>query len=120
MLRCIVSASAEQDIESILSWTQDELGEPARMRYEALLAQAMIDLAENPHRAGSHARPEIVPLACTYHLSHSRKRVKTSIGRVKKPRHIILFRVRGGSLEIGRVLHDSMELARHLPPLADA
>src|SRR5579864_1307853 len=99
MLKCIVSAAAEQDIESILLWTQDEFGERARMRYEALLGQAIVDLAEKPDRAGSHARPEIGPLARTYHLWHSRKRVKVSVGRVKKPRHFILFRVRAGNLE---------------------
>src|SRR5690242_2853722 len=114
MLKSIVSAAAEEDIESILRWSQDQFGERARGRYEALLGQAIVDLAEKPDRAGSHERPELGPLARTYHLRHSRKRVKTSTGRVKEPRHFILFRVRSGNLEIGRVLHDSMELASHL------
>jgi plasmid stabilization system protein ParE len=38
------------------------------------------------------------------------------IGRVKLPRHFLLDRVRtDGTIEILRVLHDSMDRARHLP-----
>jgi len=116
MLKCIVSVAAEQDIESILRWTEEQFGERARRRYEALLAQAIVDLAENADRAGSQRRPEIAPLARTYHLWHSRKRANASVEGVEKPRHFILFRISGsGNLEIGRVLHDSMELGRPLP-----
>jgi toxin ParE1/3/4 len=33
------------------------------------------------------------------------------------PRHFLIFRLRRDSaVEIVRVLHDSMDLARHLPP----
>jgi toxin ParE1/3/4 len=115
MLKCIVAAAAK-DIESILRWTQNQFGEQARIRYEALLGRAIVNLAENPARAGIRKRPEISPPAHTYHLWHSRKRVKASVEGVEKPRHFIVFRVSGsGNLEIGRVLHDSMELGKHLP-----
>jgi len=116
MRGCIVSAAAEQDIESILHWTNEHFGERARLRYEALLVQGIADLAQDPNRPGSRERPEIAPAARTYHLWHSRRRVASARGRVKKPRHFILFRVRGDDyLEISRVLHDSVELGRHLP-----
>lgn len=40
-----------------------------------------------------------------------------AIGRVQKPRHFLLIRISAdGDLEIARVLHDSMELSRYLPP----
>ncbi len=117
MRRCIVSPGAEQDIESILRWTDEHFGERARLRYEAVLAEAIADLAKDPERPGSQQRPEIAPGARTYHLWHSRKQVAASRGRIRQPRHLILFRVRGdGDVEISRVLHDSMDLATQLPP----
>ena len=52
----------------------------------------------------------------THRLRHSRDRVNPSAGRIRKPRHFLLYRVAAdGYLEIGRVLHDSMGLAPHFP-----
>jgi toxin ParE1/3/4 len=73
-------------------------------------------VVEDPDRIGSHKRPEIAAAARTYHLWHSRNRVAKRVGRVKSPRHFLLYRMRpDGQIEIGRVLHDSMDLERHLP-----
>src|SRR3954462_5652422 len=106
-----LSPQAERDIEAILEWTHENFGEKARLRYEALLTRAIMDVAEDPERVGSHDRPEIAVAARTYHLRHSRDRVKKSIGRVQRPRHFFLFRTRtDGEVEIGRVLHDGMDL----------
>jgi toxin ParE1/3/4 len=111
-----LSPQAEQDIEAIFEWTHAEFGEKARLRYEALLIQAIMDVAESPERAGSSGRPEIVASARTYHLRHSRDRVRKSAGRVQRPRHFLLYRsTNDGQIEIGRVLHDGMDLKRHLP-----
>jgi toxin ParE1/3/4 len=111
-----ISPPAERDIEVILEWTHGEFGEKARLRYEALLERAIMDVADAPERAGSHRRPEIVAAARTDHLLHSRDRVKKSAGRVKQPRHFLLYRIcADGHIEIGRVLHDGMDLKRHLP-----
>ena len=116
MSRYLISPAAEQDIASILAWTHEEFGEQARLRYEALVVRAILDLAGNPDRAGTHSRPEIAADVRSYHLSHSRGRVAAAIGRVKHPRHFLLYRVRNdGGIEVGRVLHDSMDLDRHLP-----
>jgi toxin ParE1/3/4 len=106
----------EWDIELILAWTHEEFGEESRTRYEALLIQAILDVAESPERAGSRDRPEIAVSARTYHLRHSRDWVKKSIGKVRWPRNFLLYRTLGvGGVEIGRVLHDGMDLKRHLP-----
>lgn len=116
MSRFRLSPQAEQDIEAILEWTHDEFGEKTRLRYEALLTQAIIDVADDPERAGSHARPEIAAAVRTYHLRHSRNRVKKSIGRIHRPRHFLLYRVNSANkVDIGGVLHDGMELRRHIP-----
>ena len=75
MPRYRLSPQAEQEIEAILRWTQHEFGAKARRRYKALLIRAIMDLAEDPHRPGSHDRPEIAEAARTYHVRHSRDRV---------------------------------------------
>jgi toxin ParE1/3/4 len=110
-----LSPQAEQDIEAILDWTHEEFGEKARRRYEALLTRAIMDVVEDPERTGSLARPEIAAAARTYHLRYSRDRVKKSIGRVHRPRHFLVNRTRDDQVEIGRVLHDGMDLKRLLP-----
>src|SRR5262249_42653346 len=116
MARYRISPQAEQDIQAILTRTHVEFGEKARLRYEALLTRAIMDVAEDAERPGSHDRPELAVAARTYHLRHSRDRVKKSIGRVQRPRHFLLYRTsRDGEVEIGRVLHDSMDLERRLP-----
>jgi toxin ParE1/3/4 len=81
-----------------------------------LLVRAILDVASDPDLPGSSRRPEIAATARTYHLIHSRNHVATKVGRVKRPRHFLLYRTRpDGIVEIGRVLHESMDLAKHLP-----
>jgi toxin ParE1/3/4 len=111
-----IAPAAERDIEAILHWTYQEFGEPAMERYGALVTQAIRDVVHDPELVGSSNRPEIAPNARTYPLLHSRNHVAADVGRVKHPRHFLLYRVRpAGTVEIGRVLHDSMDLAQHLP-----
>jgi toxin ParE1/3/4 len=116
MPRFVIAPAAECDIESILLWTHGHFGEQARLRYEALLIQAINDVANHPDFLGSSQRPEIAADVRTYHLFQSRNRVTAQAGYAKKPRHFLLYRTRAdGTVEIGRVLHDSMEVERHLP-----
>ncbi len=113
MPRVFLSPQAADDIAAILQRTAATFGESATQRYEQLLAQSLVDLAENPRRAGCSLWTEIGPNAFTYHLAHSRSNVQSSVGQMKHPRH---YRIReGGVVEVGRVLHDSMELERHVP-----
>ncbi len=72
MARFVLSPAAERDILSILAWTHQQFGENARLRYEALLGQAILDVAEDPERIGVTRREEIREGAFTYHLWHSR------------------------------------------------
>ncbi|KAB2874880.1 MAG: type II toxin-antitoxin system RelE/ParE family toxin [Bauldia sp.] len=116
MPRYVIAPAAAADIESILAWSHEHFGVEARVRYEALIVQGILDVASSPDRAGVHKRPEIADDARTYHLYASCRRVTAATGRVKEPRHFLLFRTRAdGAIEIGRVLHDSMDLAIHLP-----
>ena len=116
MPRYIISPAAERDMESILAWTHERFGAQARLRYEALLVRAILDVADDAGRTGCQGRPEIAPDARTYHLWHSRDRVEPASDRVRSPRHFLLFRIReNGIIEIGRVLHEAMDLTQHLP-----
>jgi toxin ParE1/3/4 len=116
MPQFLIAQAAVADIESILAWTHETFGAKARRRYEALLIRSISDVANQPDRPGSCSRPEIAATARTYHLFHSCQRVTSGVGRVRHPRHFVLYRTRpDGTVEIGRVLHDSMDLSRHLP-----
>ena len=116
MQRVLLASAAEEDIVKILAWSHEHFGEQARVRYEALLTQAIVDIAENPKRAGIMSREELAAGARTYHLWHSRQRIAKAVGIVAKPRHFLLFRLNAeGEIEIGRVLHDSMDLVSNLP-----
>ena len=116
MSRYVLSPAAERDIESILAWTHEQFGASGRLRYRALLVRAILDVADDAERAGSQNRPEIATGARTYHLWRSRNHVAAATGRVRRPRHLLLYRTcADGRVEISRVLHDSMDLLRHLP-----
>ncbi|MGA2035053.1 MAG: type II toxin-antitoxin system RelE/ParE family toxin [Thermoguttaceae bacterium] len=112
----VISPAAERDIQSILAWTDERFGLQGRLRYETLLVRAIVDVADDPQRTGSQTRLEIAPAARTYRLWHSRDRVEPARDRVRRPRHFLLYRIgEDGRVEIGRVLHERMDLAQHLP-----
>ncbi len=116
MLRYRLSAAAQADVVEILAWTQQQFGENARLRYEALVVAALRDIAEQPDRAGSLLRPELGTGVRSWHLRLSRDRARTASGAVRWPRHFLIYRPEPGLLVVGRVLHDAVELARHLDP----
>jgi toxin ParE1/3/4 len=114
-LKLQLSTLAEQDIEDILAHSEAEFGESARLRYEALLDAALRALLANPKGPGVRSREELGPGICSYHLRFARDRVRR--GRVRTPRHFLIFKVVASvTLQVGRILHDAMELAAHLPP----
>ena len=107
-----LSAPAQDDIVQILAWTQDAFGDVGRARYENLISTALIDLRNDPGRAGVRQRDDIGKGICTYHLASSRKRVTTA-RQVAKPRHFVLFRISRNVVEVARVLHDAMDFSLH-------
>ena len=90
-----VTGPARRDISIILKRSIRDFGTEAALRYRALIRQALLDIEWN-------------------HVSLSRDRVTGA--RVKEPRRFILYRQRpDGVVEVARILHDSCDLARHLP-----
>lgn len=101
------SALAIRDIESVLAYTRERFGNQAEEKYRSLIREALLDISSDPHRAPAKHRPEIHADARTFHISR----------RGGKARHFFLYRiVDRGFVDVGRFLHDSMDLARHLPP----
>jgi toxin ParE1/3/4 len=116
MAQHVISPAASRDIQAILAWTYEAFGEGGRLHYETLLVRAILDVAENPERPGSQTRSETAPAVRTYHLCYSRDHVEPASDRVRRPRHFLLYRTKEDSrIEIGRVLHDRLDRARHLP-----
>jgi len=111
-----LSATAQADVVDILAWTHEQFGEAARLRYESLIVAALRDVATQPDRLGSIERPELGAVVRSWHLRLSRGHVDTAAGVVRRPRHFLVYRVEPALLVVGTVLHDAMELARHLDP----
>lgn len=116
MLRYRLSDAAQEDVINVLGWTQEQSGETARQRHEGLVVAALRDVAAQPGRPGSIARTEIGVGVRSWHLRRSMGHADRGADVVRRPRHFLVYRIKPGLLAIGRLLHDSMELARHLDP----
>jgi plasmid stabilization system protein ParE len=90
-----ISDRAARDIEGALAYTLDQFGARKQSIYRALIRDALTDIAADPDRAPAKRRPELHPDARTFHIAR----------RGRPARHFFLY----------RLLHDSMDLQRHLP-----
>ena len=116
MFRYRLSEAAQGDVLNVLAWTHEQFGEAARLRDESLIVAALRDVASQPDRPGSLARPELGAGVRSWRLRLSRDHMETGAGVVRRPRHFLVYRFEPGLVVVGRVLHDAMELARHLGP----
>lgn len=114
MARYRLTDAAQADIVSILAWSRQRFGLEASKRYEALIATAIRDAAQRKDDVGCRSRPELGDGVFSWHLAQSAAR--SPGGAVHRPRHFLIFRRDGELLVVGRVLHDAMELRRHLDP----
>jgi len=103
------SAAAKADFKDILRWTRDRFGTPQAQAYLKTLTLALEALCAGPQVAGSQLRSDIGPDIYTLHVARQ--------GR--HGRHFLVFRARPVQdqpvLELLRILHDSMDMKRHLP-----
>ena len=100
-----LSDSAEADYDAILRWTAAQFGGRQAASYGARLAAVLARLEHGPTLAGVRQRNEIGAGLRTLHVG-------------PRGRHIILFRVGNAArrtLDVLRILHDAMDVARHLP-----
>lgn len=105
-----LSAAAGADFRQILRWTADNFGSARARAYADTLSSALKALCAGTSIIGVKERPEIGTNIWTLHVARS--------GR--KGRHFVMFRVAGAqdskAIDVLRLLHDSMDLERHLPP----
>ena len=113
MLRLEITFLAEADLAEIFNTSAEDFGPSARRRYEDLVGAAFADLLADPARLGSRDRADLRPNLRTYHLRYSRARSGAK-GRVAKPRHLIAYKFDDTRVLVLRVLHDAMDLSRHL------
>jgi toxin ParE1/3/4 len=101
---------AEQDYIEIVRWTKKSFGEAQARTYSETVSLAIQALKDGPDILGNKLRDEIEPGIRTLHVARS--------GR--KGRHLVVFRVGGEQIiDVLRLLHDSMDLPRHLSAAND-
>jgi toxin ParE1/3/4 len=108
--RVRLGAGAELDFANILRWTAENFGDDQARVYRDTLVQTIGELANGPDVTGAKARDDIMRGARTLHVARHGRR----------GRHLLLYRVIGDRIiEIARILHDSMDLRRHVPVSTD-
>ena len=101
-----LASQAEQDLFDIILWTAENFGTKQAEHYAETIGQAIEALYGGPEILGSKVRDEIGMGIRTLHVARQ--------GR--KGRHFVAFSVSEGHIiNILRLLHDSMDLAIHLP-----
>ena len=105
-----LTAAAEGDFEEIVRWTADQFGDGQARIYADTLSAALSDLSAGPTVIGAKKRDDILKGIFTLHVAR----------KGRKGRHFVMFRVGrapdGEVIEVLRLLHDAMDLQRHLPP----
>lgn len=108
--RVRLGAAAELDFANILRWTTENFGTRQSRIYRDTIVRAIGELADGPNVAGSRPRDEIMAGLRTLHVARHGRRGS----------HFLMYRAAPDStIEIVRILHDSMDLRRHVSPVRD-
>src|SRR5262249_13984257 len=108
--RIRLGAAAEVDFANILSWTTENFGARQSRVYQDTLFRAIGELADGPDVAGSRTRDEIMSGLRTLHVAQ----------RGRRGSHFLMYRAAPNrTIEIVRILHDRMDLQRHVPSALD-
>ncbi len=102
--RVQLTEMAEVDLISIKIWTTEKFGAPQAAKYLEVIVSALEDLMTGPEPVGSKSREDIGPKIRTLHVQR----------KGNKGRHLLVFKeARNQTIEILRLLHDSMDLTHH-------
>ncbi len=103
-----LTAAADQDFKDIVEWTVEQFGDQQALVYAETIALALEALAEGPSPPiDAKRRDEIQTGLFSLHVARQ--------GR--KGSHFVMFRTASRSryvIEALRLLHDSMDIPRHL------
>ena len=110
-----LTGPAEAELDDILDWSEQNFHEIGRIRYAALLVQAMQDIADDPQRYGAEWLRAAGQRVGLYHAWHSRTHTADPADRIQAPRHLIVFRIaEDGVVDILGFVHESMLRGRAL------
>jgi toxin ParE1/3/4 len=102
--RVRLGAAAERDFANILRWTRKRFGAEQARQYRDTMTLAIREFAQGPEVRGAKRRDDIMPGLYMLHVARHGRR----------GRHLLLYRQRDPRIvEIGRILHDSMDVRRH-------
>ncbi len=105
--RVRLGAVAKKDFARILKYTKDAFGERQAVVYKAALLETIAKLGAGPNARGSVAREDLGPELRTLHVARSGGRAP----------HLLVYRASSSdTIDVLRILHDQMDLARHIPP----
>ena len=109
-----LAAQAELDFSEIITWTLENFGERQAETYAESYAEtltlAIEALHDGPEQLGAKAQDDIGPGIRTLHVAR----------RGRSGRHFVVFsEAKDKYIDVRRLLHDSMDLARHIPPAND-
>lgn len=101
-----VGGAADADFEAVIAWTLQRFGDVQAGVYAETLSSAVQALLDGLAQPGIKARPEIGKNLFTMHVA-------------RRGPHFVLFRADTDparrQIDVLRILHDSMDLARHVP-----
>ena len=93
-----VSSYADEDIESIFRYTVKKWGFDQADSYCELLASARDRIAANPFLPGSKNREDLAAGCRTFRCG----------------KHVYFFRIRDSTVEIARILDETMDFEKHV------
>lgn len=96
LLQLVLSPRARQDFIDILQYTGETWGQTQLVIYRDKVNDALQALLGNPQLG--HRRDDLPPTHQAYLVGS----------------HIIVYRIRGDSLAVVRILHQRMSLGKHL------
>ena len=96
MLNVRLSSRAIDDLRSIGRYTQENWGVKQRNKYLAMLDTCFQTISMQPE----------IGIACDY--------IRPGYRKHHAGRHLIFYRQEADSIDIIRILHDSMDVERHL------
>ncbi len=111
--RVRLTVAAEADVRDIALWTANCFGAAQARAYAATLSGAIRELAEGPAVPGARRREDIAKGIMALHVVRG--------GR--KGRHVVVYRVGAPAkppvIDVLRVLHEAMDLSRHVGETKD-
>ena len=93
-----LSSYADHDILSILKYTKKVWGSEQGFTYLGLLVRARDKIVANPYLPGSKSRNDLAAGCRSFRCG----------------KHIFFYRLRNKTLEIARILHESMDFERQI------